>query len=260
MGKHGDLPSDRLWEYTRPQARRGCGRGALQQGVCILNQSSDKTRQPEIVEPVPSATVMMIRNGSEGLEVLAVLRGQGVSFARGALAFPGGALDPGDYRLARQLATDDALAPFRVGAIREVFEETGLLLAHGQERLTVEMLGRIRELLLSGEPDFATLLAHHQLRPALDSLVHIAYWVTPPSYPKRFSTHFFVAPAPAERNASHESGELDDAFWMQPRQACEWAESGRYRLMLPTLQSCTRLAAFASVEEALGGMEFELHA
>ncbi|MCK9563272.1 MAG: NUDIX domain-containing protein [Bacteroidales bacterium] len=211
------------------------------------------------MQPIPSATVMMIREGAEGLEVLAVLRGQAVSFARGALAFPGGVLEPGDHHLAQELGADDPLAPFRLGAIREVFEETGLLLAHGQHRLTVEMLARIRELLLSGEPDFATLLADHHLQPALDALVHIAHWTTPASYPKRFSTHFFLAPAPPERDASHEQGELDDAFWMRPQHALKWHREGRYMLMLPTLQSCGRLAEFATVAEALAGMEFELH-
>jgi len=201
---------------------------------------------------------MMLRDGVKGLEVLAVLRSQAVSFARGALVFPGGAIDPGDYRLAQVLGADP-LAPFRLGAIREVFEETGLLLAHGQHKLTAQMLARIRELLLRGEPDFATLLADHQLQPALDRLVHVAHWITPVSYPKRFSTHFFLAPAPFERDASHEEGELEDAFWMQPQQALLWHREGRYKLMEPTLQSCERLSVFATVDEALTGMEFELH-
>ena len=202
---------------------------------------------------------MVIRDGEAGIEVLAVLRGQAVSFARGALVFPGGRLDPGDYQLADVLGGDDPLMAYRFGAIREVFEETGLLLAHGEEQLTVEMLARMRELLLGGDPDFATLLADHHLQPAVDALVHVAHWITPESYPKRFSTHFFLAPAPPRRDASHEQGELDDAFWMRPEQARQWHREGRHILMQPTLQSCERLACFATVAEALGGMELELH-
>ncbi|MEA3300007.1 MAG: NUDIX domain-containing protein [Pseudomonadota bacterium] len=216
---------------------------------------------PTVPELIPSATVLVARDGPDGIQVLAVVRSQGVSFAPGALAFPGGVVDPGDWTLAQGLgqgrAQEGEIEPYRLAAIRELFEETGLLLAEGVELMDGEHLARCREPLLRGELDFAGLLADLGLRPALDSLAHVAHWITPRSFPRRFTTHFFLAPAPPGQEPRHEAGELTAAFWMNPGEAIEWHRSGRHRLMLPTLHSCGRLARFATVAEAMAGMGFE---
>lgn len=212
---------------------------------------------PAAPDPVPSATVLVARDGPGGIQVLAVVRGQGVGFAPGALAFPGGVVDPGDWPLALALGQEDGLGAYRLAAVRELFEETGLLLAAGGDGLDGEGLALCREALLRGEVDFAGLLADLGVRPALHSLVHVAHWITPRSFPRRFTTHFFLAPAPPGQEPRHEAGELTAAFWMDPGEALHWHHSGRHRLMLPTLHSCGRLARFASVAEAMAGMGFE---
>src|SRR5690606_39572127 len=110
--------------------------------------------------PIPAATVLVARDGPGGIEVLAAVRGQRVGFAPGALAFPGGVVDPGDWTLALALGQEDGLGPYRLAAVRELFEGTGLLLAAGRDGLAGEGLVHCRAALLRGEVGFAGLLAH----------------------------------------------------------------------------------------------------
>lgn len=103
-----------------------------------LNRNSNKARQASDALPVPiaSATVVVARGAAQGIEVLGVVRSRNLSFACGALVFPGGAVDPGDAHLAAsQGAADDPLAVYCIAVIREVFEETGVLLAEGDTPL-----------------------------------------------------------------------------------------------------------------------------
>lgn len=212
----------------------------------IVTDERDKTR-PE--KPIPSSTVMLLRDGAEGIETLGVVRNERISFA-GALAFPGGSLDAGDYVLAARLIPDDPMAPYRVAAIREVFEETGVLLAQGEERLSDTLLATLRAGLLAGELAFDRLLMEFDLRPTLEELIYFAHWVTPESYPRRFSAHFFVADMPPHRIAVHDGGELVSSFWMRPAEVSVWRREGVHIVMPPTEHSCTLLAGYDSVAQA----------
>lgn len=200
-------------------------------------------------KPIPSSTVMLLRDGAEGIETLGVVRNERISFA-GALAFPGGSLDAGDYLLAAKLIPGDPMAPYRVAAIREVFEETGVLLAQGEERLSDRLLATLRAELLAGELGFDRLLMEFDLRPALEALIYFAHWVTPESYPRRFNAHFFLADMPRHRRAAHDGGELVASFWMKPAQVSAWRREGVHIVMPPTEHSCTLLAGFDSVAQA----------
>ncbi len=230
--------------------------------MMTLNPDSDKTRPGSGIPPlpIPSATVVIARDGARGIEVLGAVRSRNLSFARGALVFPGGALDPGDALLAaRHGAVADPLAVYRIAAIRELFEETGVLLAEGETALAASVLAGLRSELQAGHRDFAALLADHGLRPALHALAHFAHWITPMTFAKRFSTHFFLAEAPPHQVPRHDGHELVEAFWMAPKDLVAWHREGRYKVMLPTLQSCRRLMVFATVAAARDGLGMEYH-
>lgn len=212
----------------------------------IVTDDHDKTRPGE---PSPSSTVMLLRDGEDGIETLGVVRNERISFA-GALAFPGGSLDAGDFILAARLMPRDPMAPYRVAAIREVFEETGVLLAHGEERLSEPLLATLRARLLAGELTFERLLVEFDLRPSLEELIYFAHWITPERFPRRYSTHFFVADMPAHRSAEHDGDELVSSFWMKPGLVLEWCRNGTHIVMPPTEQSCALLADFDCVAQA----------
>src|ERR1700759_3416196 len=120
-----------------------------------------------------AATVLLVRDGAEGLQVFMVVRHRQIEFASGALVFPGGKVEPEDLALAG--GDDDKAA--RIAAIRETYEECGVLLASG---------GSV-----------ADWLAGHAAR-ALDALTPFAHWITPPILPKRFDPRFYIAAAPQD--------------------------------------------------------------
>jgi 8-oxo-dGTP pyrophosphatase MutT (NUDIX family) len=213
---------------------------------------------------VPSATVLLVRDGSAGLEVFMVERHPRADFATGALVFPGGKLESADADCAVRSRcrggeglSDDALA-LRAAAVRETFEECGVLLAcergcgelvaaerlraietrHGAER-------RAHRLRL---PD---VLEAEDLEASFDRLVPFAHWITPEFMPRRFDTHFFLAAAPADQAAAHDGSESVDSLWITPAAALAEREARRRIIIFPTLLNLRRLGRSASVAEAL---------
>ena len=161
----------------------------------------------------PAATIMLLRDGPLGIEVFMVVRHHAIDFAAGALVFPGGRVEESDIEIAAGDCPNpdgldiDALA-FRVAAIRETFEECGVLLARplGSDQLieagTLQRLeDQHRAALNAGSIGFDAVLASEALLPAPDRLVHFAHWITPSNQPKRYDTHFFLAEAPPEHLA-----------------------------------------------------------
>ena len=197
--------------------------------------------------PIPASTVLLLRDGAEGLEVLLITRHSASGFAAGALAFPGGKVDPGDEALAPA-----ALAPpggaFRVAAVRETYEEAGLLLARraGEERL----LGH-EEVAALPKIGFAALVAEARLELATDLLVPYAHWITPVDSPKRFDTHFFLAPVPEGQRPSADERETHGLGWMRRAAALAEADAGRANIVFVTRMNLARLAASRSVAAAL---------
>ena len=185
--------------------------------------------------PRPAATILMLRDGAAGLEVMMICRAREIAFASGALVFPGGRVDPEDAALAPQ---DDPLGAFRIAAIREAWEECGLLLARPPAPAV-------------GEGAFAAHLRGLGLSPAHDALVRFAHWVTPAHSPKRFDTHFFLAPAPEGQEAVHDGREATEAVWLRPEQALAEADAGHRTLVFATRLNLTRLAQNRAVDEAL---------
>ena len=207
-------------------------------------------------EPVdirPAATVLMLRDGANGMEVFMVKRHHQIDFATGALVFPGGSVDSGDASAAVRKRCDgakrydDEQLAFRVAAVREAFEETGLLLCRKPGVETVleadacNALQHYREKLEGSRLDFGEFLKAENLICVLDRLAHFAHWITPTGMPKRFDTHFFCARAPTRQLAKHDGSENVDSVWITPDDACDAADRGEYTIVFPTRVNLEKL-------------------
>jgi 8-oxo-dGTP pyrophosphatase MutT (NUDIX family) len=200
--------------------------------------------------PRLAATVLLMRDRPAGLEVFMVERHHQIDFATGALVFPGGKVEPADAdprlraRCGESLAGDDEARALRVAAIRETFEECGVLLARarGAEPLFARAA--------AGE-DFAELVEREDLLLACERLVPFAHWITPALVPKRFDTHFFLTAAPEDQLALHDGHESVDSLWISPHAALGEAETGRRTIIYPTLMNLVRLAESRDVADAL---------
>ncbi|TVS15652.1 MAG: NUDIX hydrolase [Gammaproteobacteria bacterium] len=213
--------------------------------------------------PLPAATIVLLRDDlEEGLEIFMVVRHHQIDFASGALVFPGGKIDEQDADPALEAYCDGAdsdpvMRAMQIGAIREAFEEAGVLLARevesrqlvSGERLAI--LEHYRTSLHSGEVSLKAFLDAEQLRLACDTLVRFAHWVTPDMMPKRFDTHFFIARAPEDHVLLHDGHESVDSVWIRPQQVLTDAASGKRTVIFPTLRNVEKLADADTVEAAM---------
>jgi 8-oxo-dGTP pyrophosphatase MutT (NUDIX family) len=213
----------------------------------------------------PAATIVLLRDGPDGLEVFMVVRHHAIDFASGALVFPGGRVDDNDFALAGNTAlcpNPDGLATeamaFRLAAIRETFEECGVLFARprssaalidGKSLRAVEHTHRAP--LAEGRISFGAVLTAYSLLPATDLLTHFAHWITPRNQPKRYDTHFFLAEAPVEHLAVHDGEEAVDSLWITPRQVLTDTAAGRFKLVFATQMNLMKLATYKTAAEAL---------
>lgn len=183
--------------------------------------------------PRLAASLILLRDGAEGLEVLMVERNGSASFAAGKFVFPGGTVDAAD---AEHCGPDAAL---RVAAIRETYEECGLLLAEPVPAKVAPF------------QDFATLMQTAGCTVATHRLVPFAHWITPPHLPKRFDTHFFLAPAPLDQEAAADLREVVSAVWLRPDAVVAAAEAADLNLMFATYMNLRWLARRGTVAAAL---------
>ncbi len=213
-----------------------------------------------VATPVPAATILLIRDGRTSLEVFMVVRHHQIDFASGALVFPGGKVDAQDTNEEWQAylpSTDDTtMDVISIAAIRESFEECGVLLARGADSRLVSAelltsLDKDRDRLNAKEIQFISLFKDHGLTLASDHLVPFAHWITPPMMPKRFDTHFFLAATPEDHALLHDGYESVDSVWINPASALQEAADGKRTVIFPTLRNLEKLARFRTVEEAL---------
>jgi 8-oxo-dGTP pyrophosphatase MutT (NUDIX family) len=213
----------------------------------------------------PAATIVLLRDRPHGLEVFMMVRHHAIDFASGALVFPGGRVDENDFMLARNAALcanldglDDAAMAFRLAAIRETFEECGVLFARpgngaglvdGASLQAIERSHRAP--LAEGRIGFADVLTACNLLPATDLLTHFAHWITPRHQPKRYDTHFFLAMAPEEHLAVHDGAESVDSLWATPRQVLTDTAAGRFKLVFATQMNLMKLAHYGTAAEAI---------
>jgi 8-oxo-dGTP pyrophosphatase MutT (NUDIX family) len=210
--------------------------------------------------PLPSATILLLRDGASGLEVFMVKRHHQIDFASGALVFPGGKLDEHDrdplLRNHADGAQDlDALKlSLAACAIREGFEESGILLARKPgaagyvDAATSAALGPWRPKLNKSEVGLTEFLTQENLRLACDALVPFAHWVTPVFMPKRFDTFFYLAATPEGQLGRHDGSESVDSVWVNPNEAIE---DKRWTIIFPTKMNLVKLGKAKSVAEAM---------
>ena len=212
--------------------------------------------------PKPAATILLLRPGNKSLEVFMVVRHHQIDFASGALVFPGGKADPQDFEDSLiphlQGAVDDTdMRAAQVSAIREAFEECGILLARevgSDDIISAERLQSLqeqREPMNKGEVTLLEFLQNEQLVLACDELTHFAHWITPPMMPKRFDTHFYLAIPPADHIAVHDGYESVDSVWIDPADAISGAQSGTYTIIFPTLRNIEKLATWSTPQSAV---------
>lgn len=220
----------------------------------------------EPAKPLPSATILLLRDGASGLEVFMVKRHHQIDFASGALVFPGGKLDPHDNDPGLRAHADGAneLDNLRLSlaacAIREGFEESGILLARksgttscvGASEATA--LGPWRPKLNKSEVGITEFLTRENLRMACDALVPFAHWVTPTFMPKRFDTHFYLAAAPEGQLGRHDGSESVDSVWVNPNAAIE---DKQWTIIFPTKMNLVKLGKAKTVAEAMANAKAE---
>jgi len=214
----------------------------------------------------PASTILLLRNGAQGeIEVFMMVRHHEIEFSSGALVFPGGSVDAADRDIIAQPALyaggegcdADALS-FRIAAIRETFEESGILLARprGSNNLVdakqaAEIAGRHRAALAERKTTFLDVLTESHMVLALDELVPYARWITPESMPKRYDTWFFLAAAPPDQFGMHDGRESTDSLWLSAREAVAGGESGRFKLPFPTTRNLIKLGKQPNVKAAI---------
>ncbi|MFW2355252.1 NUDIX hydrolase [Hydrogenophaga sp.] len=216
--------------------------------------------------PVPSATVMVVRDAPQGLEVLLVRRHGNSGVLGGVHVFPGGKLDAADHqvdpssldRLARDCAlslNEPGLDPgtalgLHVAALRETFEESGLLLGQVHR---ADLAQRVRELTAAGT-GFAAALQQLGCVVSTASVWPWSRWITPrvPSVTnKRFDTRFFVAAAPLGQEAEHCAFEATEAVWLAPRRALERYWAGEIDLAPPQIMSLCQLGHLRTAADVM---------
>lgn len=232
------------------------------------DERSNESPAPVVRSTAPAlaraaATVVLMRDAPGGPEVFLVQRHGSIGFMGGMHVFPGGKVADGDARsvlgaragdvacLAAHVwgADIDGEASFAraVAAIRETFEEAGVL-------LSAQALGAgaasARARLLAGEA-FVTVLNALAVELQLAALQPLSRWITPESEPVRFDTSFYLARAPADQDADHDRGEAVAALWASPAGALAQGESGAIRLAPPTARTLEGLVDFSSVDAAL---------
>ena len=233
-------------------------------------------RSDSLSVPVrPAATVMLVRDHPlNGLEVFMLQRTMSAVFAKGMYVFPGGRVDAADDTADLQSVCDDlsderassilgvasgGLA-FWIAAIRECFEEAGVLLARpeaGQhpvrfdEAAVAERFAHARHHVHDATLTLVELCRRERLRLITDTMHYVSHWITPVGEPRRFDTRFFVAQMPEGQEPLHDDRETINSLWVTPRSALERSARGELVMLPPTTRNLEFLAPHATTEAVL---------
>jgi len=214
------------------------------------------------IEPRPAATLVLVRDGAADLEVLLLQRTPRAVFMPGVYVFPGGAVDESDHdpavrarapdldeaTLGRAMDLYSGAAAYVVAAIRECFEEAGVLLADPADMELREWRARLAQ----GDVTFAQMCASLDLRLRARELTYLSRWITPPGLSRRYDTRFFLAPAPAGQAAVHDGEETVDHLWIHPAEALERYRRGELPLGPPTVRTLADFAGFSAAAALFG--------
>jgi len=233
-----------------------------------------------IVTPADAATVILLREAegqkTQGFEVLMVLRSSRSAFAPSAYVFPGGKVEEEDCLpvlenfcnkndlVRAQSALDGVSLRERalgiwVAAIRETFEEVGLLLAcqkdgtllpfdHGDVN---QRLRSYREMVASGGLNFADLLQREELTLVVERLHYFSHWITPELSPLRYDTRFFVTEVPWNQKVFHDGDELTRHVWITPAEALERYREKKFHMVVPTIITLEELSCFETIGDVV---------
>ncbi|MCH2464872.1 MAG: hypothetical protein MK237_03085 [Gemmatimonadetes bacterium] len=222
----------------------------------------------------PAATIALLRDSPSRMEILLLRRDRSASFVPGAYVFPGGRVDRADW-MKKTLARVDGLTPetaadrlgladtnppaiaYYVAALREAFEETGILIGVGPnseapptaaEDADIEVL---RNGLMEGHVSFTEALEQLSCRIDGSSIEYLAHWITPEREPRRFDTRFFAARVQADTKPMFDPREMTDAVWVTPQDALSRNQAGTLPMIFPTISTLQRLTDYATAEDAL---------
>jgi 8-oxo-dGTP pyrophosphatase MutT (NUDIX family) len=229
--------------------------------------------EPSQITVRRAATVLLVRDGARGVEVFMLRRNPESEFVGGAYVFPGGAVDEHDHHhaLADHCVgiTDSAASAvlgveggglaFWVAAIRETFEECGLLLAYDRSGElvrfdapdVVDRFADLRRRVDTTELTMADLCRLEGLTLACDTMHYLSHWITPVGPPRRYDTRFFVARAPDAQAGRHDDREAVDSVWIRPEEALERGQTGDLQIIMPTASNLEAIAGYGTADEVL---------
>ena len=210
----------------------------------------------------PAATVMLARDIGAGPEIYMLRRSARSAFLPEMFVFPGGAVDALDATLAQKRLLRNLEVPsaerepadpsFEVAALREAFEEAGILLTAGSDgtpaRLDAAQLREQRAALLAGKTTFGALLDAFGVVLDARRLWHFSHWITPPTEGYRFDTHFYLAFAPLGQAASSDEIETHAGLWIKPAEALRLNADGNFPMIFPTIMHLLRLEPYATLD------------
>ncbi len=229
-----------------------------------------------VITPLPAATVTLVRDTERGLEVLMLQRNFSSGFMPGMHVFPGGALDESDQSAewhalcvglddraaSRTLGIERGGLAYWIAAIRESFEEAGVLLACDAQGGLVSLVDRAvagrfhahRKSVDTGKRSLSAVLAAEGLWLATDRLLYFAHWITPVGAPRRYDTRFFMAVAPERQEASHDNLEAIAHAWLRPSEALDRHARGELKMRFPTIKTLEQFAAYASTQALIAAL------
>ena len=220
---------------------------------------------------------MLVRDSERGPEVLMVQRNLNSVFVPGAYVFPGGALDeadhapelhalcdgPDDAAASRVLGMERGGLAYWIAAIRELFEEAGVLMARDAAGAMLsltppEAAARFqshRADVEKGSQSFGAIVAAEKLRLAADRLAYVSHWVTPEGAPRRYDARFFIAVAPGQQIVQHDNREAITHEWARPADLLQRHQRGECNLRTPTRHTLKRFADFESIAALTAALE-----
>ncbi len=206
-----------------------------------------------LANPRDAATVIVCRDGDDGIEVYMLRRSSRSPVIPDAYVFPGGTLDNSDKSpQARMRLTGEwrpAEPAFTYAAIRETFEECGLLFSVAP--IANDALRDARTRMIEGKRSFSETLIDLDVRLDARAVRYFSRWITPPVVPQRFDARFFVARLPAGQIAEADAFETYDGRWIRPANALAAAQREELQMIFPTIKHLERVGKFATVDELL---------
>ena len=196
------------------------------------------------LKPKPASTVLLIRDSQDSIEVFMIKRAAATNFGN-AWVFPGGKVDVEDIHHSKENS-------YLLAAIRECFEESGVLIAQNNSGIIyspdnqgdLDLLKKYQKKINDRKLNFHNFLDELNLKPAFNKLNFFSHWVTPKTEKKRYSTKFFLAQFPKNQLALHDGYEGVESAWIAPKEALRLYSEGKFPIILPTIKSLEELKNF----------------